>query len=310
MIKQITLISVFFYCINSFAQDDRVLCYSFNSQLVDTIEIPNLASKHELKGNQVDREVFSFNINSLSLLFSENKSNISDLVSATTEFDLSTYPMSAITKLKGYKNGNFDRGFSGVMIGDRWLLTAAHCLRCCPDSYWFQDSLMAYTGYSDSLFNGISKVRNAYVYESFANGTEWKDIALLELEEPIGTKSGWIGIKPITSKKEYNDIFFKFSYPAEFNTDSTKKYNGEQMQFMYSKMKKIDKTLIGSVNKNGVGIFGESGCTLFKQEGGLFYTVAILTYSERYQHYKISQDDISLLDWIIKNYKLLPTIKQ
>ncbi|MFT7158767.1 MAG: hypothetical protein ACI8Q1_003801 [Parvicella sp.] len=306
MTNQITLISVFLYCINSFAQYDRILCYSFNSQLVDTIEIPNITPKYEKEGNPVDQEVFSFNLDSINLLLSENSNNISDLLTAETSFDLDLYPISTITKIKGYKNGEFDRGFSGVMIGDRWLLTAAHCLRCCPDSYWFQDSLMAYTGYNGKhSFNSFSNVKNAYVYESFANGKEWKDIAILELEEPIGNKSGWIGIKPITTKKEFNNIFFKFSYPAESNPDSTKKYTGEEMQFMYVKMKKTDKTLMGTVNKSGFGIFGESGCALFKQEDELFYAVGVLTYSERYQHYKISPEDVSILNLIIKNYKLL-----
>ena len=302
MIKYITLIPLFIYCTFSFAQkNDRILRYSFLSKIVDTMEIPTNTPKHGLKGNPTDQEILSSNLDSLNHLRTENNSNISALLTAQTDFDLDIYPMSTVTKLKGYKNGQFDRGFSGIMIGDRWVLTAAHCLRCCPDSYWFQDSLVTYTSYNgDSSFTDWSNVKNAYVYETFANGKKWKDIALLELEKDLGNNTGWLGLRSISNRKDFNQTFFKFSYPADVNLDSSITYTGDEMQYMYLKMKKTGKALIGSVNKAGYGIFGESGCSLLIQENGLFYSVGVLSYSDRYQHYKISTEDIAIIDWIIK----------
>ena len=118
--------------------------------------------------------------------------------------------------------------------------TAAHCLGCCPDSYWFQNSLITYTGYNEwQALTNFSNVQKSYVYESFTNVTEWKDIAILDLEKPIGKKYGEVGINPIPIKeKSLMIVFFKFSYPAETNSDSTLKYTGEQMQIMYAESNK------------------------------------------------------------------------
>jgi hypothetical protein len=145
-----------------------------------------------------------------------------------------------------------------------------------PNGDWIQDSITAFSGFNnDSSFLHSSSAQTAYIYEVFANGKKWKDIALLGLKDTLGKVDGWVGLKSI-SKKELREIqFIEFSYRAE----SEKKY----MQ-----IDKLSVGLIGVRNKSAFAKFGESGNSIIYSSDLFFYAVGILSYSEQCQHYHIT----------------------
>lgn len=111
--------------------------------------------------------------------------------------DAQEYPWSALVRV------NFaGQGFcTGVMIGPRQVLTHARCLYAEREGRWFQPfELHVVAAYQRDRFLADSKVAdfaaapgfNPLAGSSLANlASNW---ALVTLQEPIGQRTGWLGL--------------------------------------------------------------------------------------------------------------------
>lgn len=113
---------------------------------------------------------------------------------------------------------------SGILVGPRYAMTAAHCLHSAGasdqfDSFWVTDSFYVRPGYNlGASVPGYDKVRvlKSWISKAkfvggapYAGDDEW---AVMELEEDIGTELGWARVIPIDYSKSTVWIH-QLSYP-------------------------------------------------------------------------------------------------
>jgi hypothetical protein len=128
------------------------------------------------------------------------------------------------------------------------------------------------------------------------------DIAILELEKPIGESTGWLSIGFDTLDQSLADgIFYKFSYPSVTNLwIDPNEYNGDSLYFNYGIVDDITNNTIGITNV--IGIEGESGSSIIKIENDQSYiSYGVLSLSFNLRHSRINNWKYFAIQSIIKD---------
>lgn len=192
------------------------------------------------------------------------------------------------------------------------VITACHCV---TGSSMYDDKN---TIKNDSLFvspifdNGeksayfdCSWVDKIYFFENWQ--FIYNDIAILELENPIGEETGWLSVGFNENDEELLDgIFYKFSYPARplYPTDEYI-YNGDTMYYNYGIADHIEKSGIGILKTSGIP--GESGSSLIKIKNRENYTVyGTLNLSNDLRHTRITNFTYNTIKSILDKETDLP----
>jgi len=186
--------------------------------------------------------------------------------------------------------GNNDKHqASGVMVGDRYVLTAGHSVLTKYTNDLLFDEIDVIASYDDAL-NGDEMLRSdvskIYFVKNWSIG-DGEDLVLLELEKPLGEVSGWMSIGFDEEQSLTGDLYHKMSYPA-YNTPYNKTpYTGDDLYISYGVADYVSPEFIG-VQNHIVGLGGESGSPIFSTNNeDEFITYGVLTYLGNYNHTRI-----------------------
>ena len=195
-------------------------------------------------------------------------------------FDLSQFPMSSSAKTMYQVDGVWVPNCSCNFISQRHVLTAAHCLVELNGNSVIIDSLAVFPAYDNDAEHpefGYVKATKAYFFKDWT--IMGNDLAILELEEPIGLETGWIGIGYAPDSYLLNELFYKFSYPGvTMPVIDSNVYESKYQYYSYGVLDFVNDNFIGILN--GAGIPGESGSSFIKitnEEEYISYGTATLS---------------------------------
>lgn len=307
--RNIFQIFIVLFCgINLFAQVDTLVVYDVRTKETSLILPPNIDSLSEFEHTNWNKGLLpGFTELDISPpAFTPPNSGFTYLERANLKFNVTDYPIRTAVKIFRFVEDSLVQRCSGIMIANNLILTSAHCMFFNFDTSnvrFFSDSLLIIPAYDEgtehqNIMNSVSS--KYYIPKTWYENKSWDDIALVELQEPIGLKTGWIGIAfNEDSSIIENSVFHKLSYPGAADpSDTTKVYNGDTLYYNYGTLDLIQHNYLGF---NLFGIPGQSGSSLFYTDNSVYYTIGVLSWSLGSRHYRINRDTFYILRNIIEN---------
>ena len=138
----------------------------------------------------------------------------------------SGYPWNCIGKVDVYPSADADNPTSwgsGVLIGDRLVLTAGHVPPVNPPSGKWK---MRFTAgmYNGSAVDGPGAVSYVSDFKGFTGGVSGVDYAVLRLYEPLGVHMGYFGWKTYDDSWTGGDYWWLAGYPFDVASASSPSY--------------------------------------------------------------------------------------
>lgn len=310
MFNKLTFI-IGFLCLISFTdrlsaqQTPEIMVYDFETKVLDTLR------SFSFDGNAVNAKTDNYEglKSKVSLDLSIPQENLVEKTHFTNQtpvadlFENIAYPFSSSVKL--VLPGRDDRHqCTGVMISENFVLSSAHCTLDPYENTVIIDGLDAIAGYDESLDDSQTlraKVKRIYFIKDWNIG-EGEDLALYELDHPIGLFSGWMSIGFETDQtKIEGEVMHKMSYPA-YNTPLNKtEYDGQDLHLSYGVVDYVVPEYIG-VKNHLVGAGGESGSPIFTTDNENDYTAhGVLTWAGFHNHSRFNAPTYFAYASIIEN---------
>lgn len=295
----ILICAVYLPDINAQEYARRIISYDFESESFDTLDAVEISS---VKSFDATPQMRAFNKRPTAVLpsnidFSEDNLVPSTLFSnpivAAENFDIEKYPISTAVKLFNTNNGGRGDLCSGVMISEQHVLSSAHCIfqayttnvniKSVSAEIFFDASLDIERTYS-------SKVKKIYFLEDW-NISFGEDMAIYELEENIGSMSGWMSIGYNEDDSYFENMHMhKLAYPSYNTPFNDFPFNGDTLYYSHGNIDFVNDNFLG-VRKHLNGVGGESGSPIFEHiEGENCIAYGVLTWLGNYSHSRFNKE--------------------
>lgn len=292
------------------SQPIKLIKYNVESKKIDTISILNNFDNN----NTYNSTLFSKGQNDLSTAIldeqfpTENLSgdnNFTNKFKADSLYQNSDFPIRTTVRLNYLENDTIFPLCSGNIVSPKYVLTAKHCIKPFNNgSNFFNKSdyfiSPVYNNSEENPHFNNTRIKNIYV--PFINGRE-PDIALLELNEPLGLITGWIGIgyEEDNTKLE-NKTFYKFSYPGMSNfLGNGLSYNADTLYSSFGQLNYFTDSKIG-IKRHKKGIPGESGSSLFSvQNNEEYISYGVFSLAANYEHTRITRSIYQAFTHLLSN---------
>lgn len=192
------------------------------------------------------------------------------------------YPARTVGSLRIMRDGIPRPSCSATLVGPKWVLTASHCLYEVENAprhfFWDYRFYPAWDDSSSQTLVHFSRVIRTYTVRVPGDSPIENDVALLELDEPIGDELGWLGMMTFPNDDVVeNAIAHRLSYPAYFDViDPARYYDGDTLWYRYGSVVKQQHTLH---TEGAMGIPGESGSSVILSHSGGYAAAAVLQYA-------------------------------
>ncbi len=298
-IKLLVLLSLFVANAElAFAQFDTLISYDVRSKQITIL--PYVAPDSVIKSDSTGCNYGT--VPGFSTLETDEPANTymnsgsTDYTPAHLFFHVSNYPLRAAVKLFRYAKDTLSQECSGMMIGKDLVLTSAHCLHNyfeSNDTVSFQDSMLVVPAYDDGEMNPEfdESLSESYILpKADLVFPLAEDIALIKLRDPIGTKTGWMGIALPGNDSIFKSlVLHQFSYPGTVDPgDSTRVFNGDTMYYNYGTPTYINASYLGYFGLDAIP--GQSGSSIFYTDNVNFYSFGVQQYSVDAEHFRIDRN--------------------
>jgi protease YdgD len=137
------------------------------------------------------------------------------------------YPWSAIGRVQGTTTEAQSYHCTGTLIDENLVLTNAHCV-INPETGKMSTRIQFMPNVIDGKYQDVAEVEEVIYGTDFKESSDISpnDWAIMKINQPLGRKYGYLGVKPIPTStliKNPKSLFF-VGYSGDFPTEKYQKY--------------------------------------------------------------------------------------